>query len=115
MFCSFQAIVPHLEITSFAGPKLPPGHQNKIAKDSPVRFEVKFKNQFKKITGVSIDWKFGDDASVTDWKNTTIFHTYHKEGIFPLWVTIRIGKMSFAPIVKHLHVKGWYMLYFSLQ
>ncbi|KAL9956485.1 hypothetical protein ACROYT_G037966 [Oculina patagonica] len=104
-------VSPYLEITSSAGPKLPSGHTHAIAKNSPVKFEVKFKDRFKAITGVSIDWKFGDGALVTNWNNTTIFHTYNKEGNYRLWVTIRVhtkyqGKKSFDPIVKYLYVKA---------
>lgn len=107
-----------MEIKSSAGPKLPSGQPNAIAKNSPVTFEVKFKDPFEVITGVSIDWKFGDGALVTDRKNTTIVHTYDKEGRYPLWVTIRVktkyfGQKPFDTIVKTLYVKGWY-IYFSL-
>lgn len=111
----FLANVQHyLEIKTSAGPKLPPGHSNAIAKNTPVTFEVKFKDPFEVITGVSIDWKFGDGALVTGRKNTTIVHMYDKERSYKLWVTIRVntkyfGKKPLNPIVKTLYVKGLYI------
>ena len=109
-------IHPYLEIKSSAGPKLAPGHPNAIAKNSPVTFEVKFKDPFEVITGVSIDWKFGDGALVVDRNNTTIVHAYDKEGSYTLWVTIRVdtkwfGKKPLDPLIirETLYVKGQYM------
>ena len=104
----------HLEIKSSAGPKLPPGHPNSIAMNSPVTFEVKFNDPFKVITGVSgIDWKFGDGHVVRNCKNTTMLHTYDKEGSYSLWVTIRVNtkyqkKIPLDLINKNLYVKGLY-------
>lgn len=101
-------------IKSSPGPRIPsPSDQPyAIATNSPVTFEVKFKDPFKVITGVFIDWKFGDGASETNRKNTTMFHTYRKEGTYTLWVTIRITTkyeetQTLDPIDKSLDVKGW--------
>jgi len=109
-------VQPYLEIKTSAGPKLPPGYSNAIAKNSPVTFEVKFKDPFEVITGVSVDWKFGDGASVIGRKNTSIVHMYDEEGCYKLWVTIRVntkyfGKKPLNPIVifKTLYVKGLYI------
>ena len=105
----------YLEIKTSAGPKLPSSHTNAIAKNSPVTFEVKFKDPFDVITGVSIDWKFGDGAMVTGRKNTTIVHTYDKEKSYLLWATIRVDTKYFGktpkldPIIKTLYVKGQYI------
>jgi len=110
----------YLEITSSAGPKLPSGYANAIAKDSPVTFEVKFKDPFEVITGVSIDWKFGDDTFVTGRNTTTIVHAYGEEKRYDLWVTIRVdtkyfGKtLNLEPIIKTLEVKGQY-IFFTFQ
>ena len=83
-----------------------------LPRNSPIEFEVKFKDPFKLVASVSTDWKFGDDFTVRDWQNTTIFHTFQKEGQYSLWVTVRVitkvfGKKPFSPIGKTLHVKGW--------
>ena len=106
---------PYLEIRSSAGPKLPSGHTNAIPKNSPVTFEVKFKDPYEVITGVSIDWKFGDGALVKKRKNTTIVHEYDKEECFSLWVTIRVTTKYFGktpkldPISKKLCVRGQFI------
>ena len=70
---------------------------------------------YKVITGVSIDWKFGDGTLVRGRKNTTIVHAYNKEKRYHLWVTIRVdtkyfGKtLNLEPITKTLDVKGQYI------
>ena len=105
-----------------AGPKLPSDQPYALPMNSPVEFEVKFKDPFNLVASISTDWKFGhDDPPVTKWQNTTIYHTFHKEGKYFLWVTIRVntkflGTKSFHPIGKTLYVKGWYMhfLFFML-
>ena len=107
-----------MEIKSSAGPKLPSAHANAIAKNSPVTFEVKFKDPFEVITGVSIDWKFGDSALVRKRNTTTIVHAYDREGRYTLWATIRVktkyfGKtLKLGPIIKHLYVRGQYIFTF---
>ena len=107
----------YLEIRSSAGPKLPSGHTNAIPKNSPVTFEVKFKDPFEVITGVSIDWKFGDGALVRKRKNTTIVHEYNKEECYRLWATIRVITKYFGkttkldPIIQKLCVRGQYLFF----
>ena len=80
----------YLVIESSPGPKLPSDQQT-IAKNSPVTFKVKFKDPFKAVTGVSIDWDFGDSTVVTNSNSTTISHTYNTEGRQHLWVTVRVN------------------------
>ena len=114
MFFSVN-IHPYLVVKSFAGPKLPSDLKYALPMDSPVEFEVKFKDPFKLVASVSTDWKFGDGTTVTNWKNTTIHHTFHKEGKYSLWVTIRVntkslGKKSFS-IVRNLYVIQRLVLY----
>ena len=96
-----------------AGPKLPSDQPYPLPMNIPVEFEVKFKDPFSLVASISTDWKFGDDPPVTKWKNTTIYHTFQKEGQYSLWVTIRVnttflGTKSFHPIEKNLYIKGWY-------
>ena len=95
-----------------SGPKLPSNHQNAFPTDIPLEFEVNFKDPYNLITGVSTDWKFGDGSKpVIRWSKRTIFHTFHKEGKYSIWSTVRVntkflGKKSFS-VPTHLHVKGW--------
>ena len=102
---------PYLVIKSSAGPKLPSNLLYALPRNSPIEFKVKFKDPFNQVASVSMDWKFGDDSSVTKWQKTRIYHTFHKEGKYSLWVTVRVttkdfGKKSFT-LGKTLHVKGW--------
>ena len=119
MVCTFMKplffsgdIHPHLVIKCSFGPKLPSNHQNAFPTDSSLEFEVNFKDPYNLITGVSTDWKFGDGSkSVVRWRKRTISHTFHKEGKYSIWLTVRVntkflGKNSFS-LARHLYVKGW--------
>ena len=95
-----------------SGPKLPSYHQNAFPTDIPLEFEVNFKDPYNLITGVSTDWKFGDGSTVVRWPKRTIYHTFHKEGKYCIWLTVRVntkflGKKSFPVAVRDLYVKGW--------
>lgn len=102
-------IHPHLVIKCSSGPKLPSNNQNAFPTDIPLEFEVNFKDPYNLITGVSTDWKFGDGSSVRRWPKRTISHTFHKEGKYSNWLTVRVntkflGKKSFS-VERHLCVK----------
>lgn len=109
---------PYLVVKSSAGPKLPSNLRYALPRNSPVEFEVKFKDPFKQVASVSTDWKFGDDSPIKrKWQKTRICHTFSKEGKYSLWVMVRVttkdfGKKLVPPIRKTLHVKGWYRLHF---
>ena len=96
-----------------SGPKLPSYHQNAFPTDIPLEFEVNFKDPYNLITEVSTDWKFGDGSKpVVRWSERRISHTFHKEGKYSVWSTVRVntkflGKKSFPAVLRHLYVKGW--------
>lgn len=101
---------PNLVIKTSTGSKLPSDSKaNLLPKNSPIEFELKF-NDPSIVASVSSDWKFGHFL-VTKWPNTTIYHTFHKEGKYGLWVTVRVTttthrKKSCSPIHKTLFIKA---------
>lgn len=105
-------IEAYLVIKSSAGPKLPSDYPYALPAKHRVEFEVKFKDPFHLVASVSTDWIFGDHSPfVIEWNKTTLYHTYHEEGNYPLWVTVRantkfFGKKSSQIIGKTLYVKA---------
>lgn len=97
-------------IDCLPGPKLP-SDEEKIAIYIPARFEVKFKDPFKAVTNVSIDWKFGDGSIKKGSNSCVIFHTYKKEKKYLVWVTVRVETRYYIAtetylISKNVFVKG---------
>lgn len=97
-------------IDSLPGPKLP-SDEEKIAINIPARFEVKFKDPFKEVTSVSIDWDFGDGSRERNSSSYVIFHKYQEKKEYHVWVTVRVKTRYFkAPklplISKNVFVKG---------
>lgn len=108
----------HLAIKSFAGLKLPPDKPPyNLPKNSPVEFEVQFKDPQKLVTNVSTDWAFHSQKwnvlhyIVTEWPNGTMYHMFPEMGVYMAEVTVRAtlkGNQKWPFVfVKKLIVKGW--------
>lgn len=100
----------YLVINCLPGPKLP-SDEEKIAINIPARFEVKFKDPFKEVTSVSIDWDFGDGSRERNSSSYVIFHKYRKEREYHVWVTVRVKtrhhKAPKLPLIsKNVFVKA---------
>lgn len=106
----------HLAIKSFAGLKLPPDKPPyNLPKNSPVEFEVQFKDPQKLVTNVSTDWAFYSQKwnvlhyIVTEWPNGTMYHMFPEMGVYMAEVTVRAtlkGNQKWSLVfVKKLIVK----------
>lgn len=95
----------YLVIDCLPGPKLP-SDEEKIAINIPARFEVKFKDPFKAVTNVSIDWKFGDGSIKKGSNSCVIFHTYKKEKKYLVWVTVRVETRYYIATETYLISKN---------
>ena len=107
----------HLAIRSFAGLKLPLDEPYNLPKNSPVEFEVQFKDPQKLVKDVSTDWAFHSRKwnvlhyIVTEWPNGTMYLMFPEMGVYMAEVTVRATlkgnqKWSFV-FARKLTVKGW--------
>lgn len=85
----------HLAIRSFAGLKLPLDEPYNLPKNSPVEFEVQFKDPQKLVKDVSTDWAFHSRKwnvlhyIVTEWPNGTMYLMFPEMGVYMAEVTVR--------------------------